>query len=197
MAEQVPIAAKFEHKREILLLVVLGFGSLVYSFGTMAMYAEPEARPITITLQARARTEPRGREALAGASADTRPAPATAAPETLPAPAAAPAAAPASAAAPAKPAGAAPETVPASATPPVQVPASTAAPAAIAPPAPRVEAPSSERVRIQRRLVDGKWIEVHDFTHGVDYRGPVHDFRSGQVPRWIREEEQRAGGARR
>lgn len=189
MAEQLPIPQP-DLKREILLLVVLGFGSLVYSFGALSLYAEPEARPVTIALQARAKTEPRG---AGGTTVDTsvaaQPAAATAPETTSPAPPAPPTpaskpevpAAPAASPTPPPSAATSADTLASrSETAPVTAPVSP-------PTAASKPTPAKEQVRIVRQRVGGEWVEVHDFTHGVTYRGEVHDFRSGEAPVWMRE----------
>lgn len=191
MAEQIPIAARTNQRREILLLVVLGFGSLVFSFGSMAMYIEPEEKPLEITLQSRPRTEPRSLEAGGDATAGERVRTETAA-TTPDSPAELPVEAPAATTAPPpQPETGVPAPAPSAPTvAPTPVPTTRAAAQATEPAPPPA---TRERVRILRRQVGGSTIEVHDFTHGVEYRGEVHDFRSGEPPRWIRDREKGSG----
>ncbi len=204
MAEQIPIPTitgmtKTDHRRELILLVVLGVGALVYSFGAMAMYAEPSAKPLEITLQARPRTEPHRLDA-AGDTGAVAPEASTPAPQadTSPAPPApaAPQAPPTVAAAAPAQVSDAPETRATTSTPPAPLTAPAPAVAAPAPAEATTTAPAAvttERVRILKTRVGDKTIEIHDFTRGVEYRGEIHDFRSGEVPRWIREREKGSG----
>lgn len=214
-------------RRELLIIIIVGWGTAFYSLGAMWLYdAPPPAAEIKIELQARAHTAPsenHAEEMLA--RVDSSPAtvevPATTpTPPAVPAPLAAravettakttapPAVAQARsasrapsaptvspAATPAKPASTS-SPVAASLTAAPPTPALTAAPSSPAPPitvaASSTPAPTAhERIRIVRVRENGHWVEIQDFTHGIDYRGPIDDFSRGTVPRRILESERR------
>jgi hypothetical protein len=160
-----------EYKRELILTIVLGFGSVVFSLGSFLLYAAPPQTEVQIKLAAREATSPREtlarrsqREAGSGPSArpDTR---------ALATEAATPRAA-----------------APTAAVSSSRSETAAAAPVLAAAPA-RPEKPSNERVRTIRTRIGGEWVEVQDFTHGVRYTGEIHDFSGGTVPRSIRERE--------
>jgi hypothetical protein len=164
-----------EYKRELIIIVLLGFGAAFYSLGTFILYAAPSQEEVKITLTARNATSPREtlarraqREAVGG-RAGRGDSPSIASAARPPASVAAISAAPTSTRA---------ET------------AVTAPVVAVAAPA-RPERPTNERVRMVRVRVGGEWVEMHDFSRGIAYTGEIHDFTSG-VPRSIRERERSA-----
>ncbi|MEK8023636.1 MAG: hypothetical protein AAB229_07490 [Candidatus Hydrogenedentota bacterium] len=146
-------------RREYLLVVGLGFGSVLFSLTTFMMYREPPPSESKVVLAMRPPTTPR--ESLVRRSQRDG----------------GPQIARAEVPAANKPAAVASETTVAG----VSTGASGAmetAPAVVAARAPSPAEPKSvEEVRVVRARVWGEWQEVHDFRNGIIYKGKYHDFR--------------------
>lgn len=151
-----------ENQRDLLILIVLGFGSVLYSLGTAAMYDAPPESEVQVLLAARPATEPREsltrkakREAELKriARGDTKP---MAAPTPT-------AAAPATKSAPA---------VKAADTAPVPAPTAVALVKEA-----KKEEPADAQVIVRREKIFGEMVEVHDFRHGLKFERNVQNFR--------------------
>jgi hypothetical protein len=172
------------NKKDLVLILVFGFGSAILSMGLMLLYSAPVVSDPEILLTARPSTSV---QVLATARTTTP----VVAPAVTPPPPAPETAAPPAPVAPA----------PAAPAPPAPKDTASVVPAPPAPPPVPVvpdHAPERRRVEevriIRTRAADGSIREIHDFTRGIIHRGEVHDFSRQTVPERIRRAER--GGTR-
>lgn len=156
-----------ELRREFLIVIIIGFGSVLFSAVAMGMYREPPVSEPKIVLTARPATMPREslvRQSQHGASGQPQLAAAPVAAHATPAP---------------DTSAARRDTAPASTE------TSAAAPVMIA----KKAAPEQKPIEVVptiREKVWGEWVEVQDFRRGVLYHGEYEDFTGPDVPRRMR-----------